>query len=98
MGGKIIPWTTTKKKGRESKVGAGSQGDGTRRVGRNLRFIRRGLLETLSNVSVCEGRQTDLYLWGGRAEKNKTKQNKKQPAWAVACTGGRGGRRGGPPP
>lgn len=63
-----------KEKGRESKIGAGSQGDGTRRVGRNLRFIRRGLLETLSNVSVCEGRQTDLYLWGGRAEKNKTKQ------------------------
>lgn len=48
-----------------------------RTVGRNLCFIRRGLLETLSKVSICEGRRTDLYLWGGRLG------GKKKAGWAV---------------
>lgn len=52
---------------------------GTRTVGRNLCSIRTGLLETLSKVSICEGRQ-NFFSWVGRSGKKL----KRQPV----CTGG----------
>lgn len=67
MGGKRIPWTTIKKKEDSQRLVLVVRETAMRTVGRNFCFIRRGLLETLSKISICEGRQTDLYLWGRRS-------------------------------
>lgn len=68
VGGKRIPWTTTKKKEESQRLVLVVREMGTRTVGRNLCSIRTGLLETLSKVSICEGRQK-FFSWGGRSGK-----------------------------